>query len=210
LSARAVEASRRAGAAIDGEADRLDRLVREVLDLSRVESGGIRPDLEAIDVGDAVRPVVERLRALLGDRPIAIEVPDDLPPVRADAVLLDGLLTNLLENVARHAPAPAAVRVAAAPAGDRIELAVDDAGPGVPAASLGRLFERFDRLPAAQEGSRRGLGLGLSIVRGFAESMGATVRAEASGLGGLRMVVSLPVAAGPAAEAEAGIPEVRR
>jgi two-component system sensor histidine kinase KdpD len=200
-----VDTARRAGAAIDGEADRLDRLVRAVLDLSRVESGGIRPDLEAIDVADAVGPVVERLRALLGERPIAIEVADDLPPIRADAVLLDGLLTNLLENVARHAPPPAPVRVAAVPAADRIELAVDDGGPGVPAASLGRLFDRFDRLPASREGSRRGLGLGLSIVRGFAESMGATVRAETSELGGLRMVVSLPITSEPAAAAEAGI-----
>ena len=130
--------------------------------------------------------------------------------MRADAVLLDGLLTNLVENVARHAPPPAALEVAAVATGDRIELGIDDAGPGVPAASLGRLFERFDRLPASREGSRRGLGLGLSIVRGFAEAMGATVRAEASPLGGLRIVVSLPIAAGPGAEAEVGTTRARR
>lgn len=205
-----VEGARRAGTAIDAEADRLDRLVREVLDVSRVESGAIRPELEAIDVGDAVRPVLERLRGLLGERRIAVGIADDLPPVRADAVLLDGLLTNIVENVARHAPPPAALEVAAVATGDRIELGIDDAGPGVPAASLGRLFERFDRLPASREGSRRGLGLGLSIVRGFAEAMGATVRAEASPLGGLRIVVSLPIAAGPGAEAEVGTTRARR
>ncbi len=101
--------ARNAGLAIDAEAQRLDRLVREVLDLSRIESGALRPDLEAIDVGDAVRPVVDRLRPLLGDREITIRVADELPPVVADAVLLDGLLANLVENVARHAPAPAAI-----------------------------------------------------------------------------------------------------
>jgi two-component system, OmpR family, sensor histidine kinase KdpD len=187
--------ARNAGAAIDAEAQRLDRLVREVLDLSRVESGALRPDLEAIDAGEAVRSVVDRLRPLLGERAIDVALADDLPPVRADAVLLDGLLTNLVENVARHAPPPAPLRVTAAVDNDRVELTIDDGGPGVPAGSLGRLFERFDRVPASGEGSRRGLGLGLSIVRGFAEVMGASVRAEPSPLGGLRMIVSLPAAA---------------
>jgi two-component system sensor histidine kinase KdpD len=190
-----VATARGAGAAIDAEAQRLDRLVREVLDLSRVESGALRPELEVIDAGEAVRTVVDRLRPLLGDRAIEGVLADDLPPVRADAVLLDGLLTNLVENVARHAPAPAPVRVAAAVDRDRVEVTIDDGGPGVPAGSLDRLFERFDRVPASGEGSRPGLGLGLSIVRGFAEVMGASVRAEASPLGGLRMIVSLPTAA---------------
>jgi len=206
----AVEDARRAGAAIDTEAERLDRLVREVLDLSRIESGGLRPDLEAIDLADAVPPVLDRLRPLLGERPVDVAIADDLPPARADAVLLDGLLTNLVENVARHAPSPAALRIAAIAGQERIELTVDDAGPGVPAASLGRLFNRFDRLPSAREGSRRGLGLGLSIVRGFAEAMGATVRAEASPLGGLRIVVSLPVAAVPVGEPSGALSRARR
>jgi two-component system sensor histidine kinase KdpD len=196
-----VAAARQAGAAIDAEAERLDRLVREVLDLSRIESGGLRPDLEAIDLGDAVGPVVDRLRPLLGDREVAIRIAADLPPVVADAVLLDGLLANLVENVARHAPAPAAVRVEARSEGDRVDLTIEDAGPGVPAGSLARLFERFHRLPTSGEGSRRGLGIGLSIVRGFAEAMGASVRAEASPLGGLRIVVSLEAAASPDGEA---------
>jgi two-component system, OmpR family, sensor histidine kinase KdpD len=194
------DAARRAGATIDAEADRLDRLVREVLDLSRVEAGALRPDLEAIDVADAVRPVVDRLRPLLGRRDVAIEIPDDLPPARADAQLLDGLLSNLVENVARHAPPPAALRIVAVRDRERITLTLDDAGPGVPDGALGRLFERFHRLPAEREGSRRGLGIGLSIVRGFAEAMGASVQAERSPLGGLRIIVSLPVAAALAAE----------
>jgi two-component system sensor histidine kinase KdpD len=193
----AVPAARLAGAAIDAEAERLDRLVREVLDLSRIESGALRPELEALDLGDAVDPVVDRLRPLLGERQISVRIADDLPPVVADAVLLDGLLANLIENVARHAPAPAALRVEARLDGDRIDLAIDDAGPGVAEASRGRLFERFHRVPARGEGSRRGLGIGLSIVRGFAEAMRASVRAESSALGGLRVVVSLEAAAAP-------------
>lgn len=196
-------AARSAGAAIDHEAERLDRLVREVLDYSRVEAGSLRPELVAIDLGDAVQAVVDRLRPVLGARPIEVDVADDLLPAAADAVLLDGLMSNLVENVARHAPPPAVLRIAARFVDGAIELSIDDGGPGVPAASLGRLFERFDRLPEARAGSRRGIGLGLSIVRGFAGAMDASVRAEASPLGGLRMVVRLPVAealatAGPA------------
>jgi two-component system, OmpR family, sensor histidine kinase KdpD len=195
-----LDAARRAGAAIDIEAERLDRLVREVLDLSRVESGALRPDLEAVDVADAVGPVVDRLRPILGDREIAVAIAAGLAPARVDAVLLDGLLGNLIENVARHAPAPAALRISATPDGDRIDLVIDDAGPGVAADALGRLFDRFHRVPGAYEGSRPGLGIGLSIVRGFAEAMGASVRAERSPLGGLRIVVNLPVAAALAVE----------
>src|SRR5207247_10821922 len=82
---------RSTAAAIDVEADRLDRLVREVLDLSRIEAGSLRVDVEPLVLGDAVAAVVDRLRPVLGNRPISLAIPDELPPVRADAVLLDGL-----------------------------------------------------------------------------------------------------------------------
>ena len=188
------ESARATAAAIDAEADRLDRLVREVLDLSRIEAGSLQPDLEPLVLVDGVTPVVDRLRPILGDRPIDIAIPDDLPPVRADAVLLDGLLANLVENVARHTAAPARLRVSAAADGGRVRVAVDDGGEGVPAEELDRLFEKFHRLPPAAEGSRRGLGVGLAIVRGMAEAMGGTANAGASQLGGLRVVVDLPAA----------------
>jgi two-component system sensor histidine kinase KdpD len=197
-------AARMAGSAIDAEAERLDRLVREVLDLSRVEAGALRPESDALDLADVVGPVVDRLRPVLGDRPVSIEVPADLPPVRGDAVLLDGLLANLVENVARHAPAPAplAVRAAPDPSGP-VRLTVEDGGPGVPAAEVGTLFEKFVRGPGATAASRRGLGIGLTIVRGFAEAMGATVSADTSPLGGLRVSVLIP-AASPPRESVAG------
>ena len=193
--------ARATAAAIDAEADRLDRLVREVLDLSRIEAGSLRPELEPLVLADAVGPVVERLRFILGDRPITISIPDELPPIRADAVLLDGLVTNLVENVARHTSPPAPLEISATEDRGRVRLAVDDGGPGVSAAERDRLFEKFHRLPAAVEGSRRGLGLGLAIVRGMTEAMGGTVGAEQSSLGGLRIEVDLPTAAAVPAEA---------
>ncbi|HEY8989793.1 MAG TPA: ATP-binding protein, partial [Candidatus Limnocylindrales bacterium] len=156
---------------------------------------------EPLVLADAVGPVVERLRLILGDRPITISIPDELPPIRADAVLLDGLVTNLVENVARHTPPPAPLEISATEDRGRVRLAVDDGGPGVSAAERDRLFEKFHRLPAAVEGSRRGLGLGLAIVRGMTEAMGGTVGAEQSSLGGLRIEVDLPTAAAVPAEA---------
>jgi len=188
------ESARSTAAAIDVEADRLDRLVREVLDLSRIEAGSLQPDLEPLVLVDAVTPVVDRLRPILGDRPIDIAIPDDLPPVRADAVFLDALLANLVENVARHTTEPARLRISAAADAGRVRLAIDDGGLGVPAGERDRLFEKFHRLPPPTEGSRRGLGVGLAIVRGMAEAMGGTANAEASELGGLRVEVDLPAA----------------
>jgi two-component system sensor histidine kinase KdpD len=194
-------AARSAGAAIDLEAQRLDRLVREVLDLSRIEAGALQPNLEALDLRDVVEPAVDRLRPALGDRQVTIEMPDDLPPVRGDAVLLDTIIGNLVENAGRYAPAPAALSISAAAADGRIRLLVDDAGPGVPAQSLAGLFDKFYRVERTGAGSRRGLGIGLAVVRGLAEAMGGGVEATASSLGGLRVTVELPVAAAPPVEA---------
>jgi two-component system sensor histidine kinase KdpD len=190
--------TRAAAAAIDLETQRLDRIVRGVLDLSRIEAGELRPDLEALDLRDVIEPVVDRLRPLLGERPVRIDVPDDLPPVRADAVLVDGLLANLLENAARYAPPPAAVVVSARRVDGTVEVAIEDAGPGVPAASIGRLFDKFHRVQQPGDGSRPGLGIGLAVVRGMVEAMGGTVIADTSPLGGLRVVVHLPAATVPA------------
>jgi two-component system sensor histidine kinase KdpD len=187
--------ARATAAAIDAEADRLDRLVREVLDLSRIEAGSLRPELEPLVLADAVGPVVERLRPILGERQITISIPDELSPVQADAVLLDGLVSNLVENVARHAPEPAPLQISAREDAGRIRLAIDDGGAGVPEAEREHLFDKFYRAPSAAAGSRRGLGVGLAIVRGMAEAMGGTVTAGQSRLGGLRIEVDLPAAA---------------
>jgi two-component system, OmpR family, sensor histidine kinase KdpD len=192
--------ARATAAAIDAEADRLDRLVREVLDLSRIEAGSLRVDVEPLVLGDAVAAVVDRLRPLLGDRPISVSIADELRPVRADAVLLDGLLTNLIENVGRHAPPPAPLSVTAEEDGDRVRLIVDDGGPGLAPAARDRLFSKFQPLPSSNQGSRPGLGLGLAIVRGMAEAMGGSVIANESPLGGLRIVVELPGGAAPVEE----------
>jgi two-component system sensor histidine kinase KdpD len=189
------EGRRTAVAVIDAEAARLDRLVRGILDLGRIDSGTLRPELEPHDLDALVRPVVERARPSLGDRPVTVAVADGLPPVLVDDVLFDAVLTNLLENVAAHAPEPAPVRISAtAVTPDRVRIVVEDGGPGVPDAELGRLFDRFYRVPGASQGARRGLGIGLSVVRGLLESMGGAASAERSSLGGLAIALDLATA----------------
>ena len=184
---RSPGARRPRGAAalvIDAEATRLDRLVGGVLDLSRIASGAIHPDLEPHELWAVVEPVVDRMRPSLGARPITISIPDSLPAVLADAVLLDLVVTNLLDNVVAHTPDDAAITISAASAptsGDEatVTLTIEDGGPGVSTEQLSSLFERFKRATSRPEGSRRGLGIGLSVVRGLVECDGRPGRGGA-------------------------------
>jgi K+-sensing histidine kinase KdpD len=185
---------RAAASSIDAEAQRLSRLVRNMLDLSRIEGGALHPSLELYDLADLVDPVVERLAPVLAPALVEVSIAGDLPPVRVDAIFVDQILTNLLENAARYA-AGKRIRVAAeCPSDGRVELTVEDAGPGVPAPALAHLFERFYRGPR-RLGSRSegGSGIGLTVVRGLAEAMGGSAEARASQLGGLAVAVRLPV-----------------
>ncbi len=190
---------RAAAAAIDDEAQRLNRLVGNLIDMSRIEGRDLAPDLEAIPFGDVVVSLVERLRPLLGNRPVRLVVPDDLPPVRADATLLDQVFTNLLENVARHTPPGTSLRIeASATAGSDVLVVIEDDGPGVPLQALPRLFERFYRAAPPPKHGRASSGLGLAVVRGFVEAMGGRVLASRGNAGGLRISLFFATHAGPA------------
>jgi len=191
---------------IEAETQRLDRLVGGLLDLSRIQAGSIRPNLEALDVEGVVRPVLERLAPLLGRREVTVDVPANLPPLAGDAVFVDQCLANLVENVARHTPPTAAVSIRArlADAGGSppmIEIDVDDSGPGVDAEVARHLFDRFYRAGAAA-GSDGGMGIGLTIVRGLTEAMGGTVEARRGPRGGLAVHLRLPAMPPPADEAD--------
>ena len=120
-------------------------------------------------------------------------------PVLVDPVLLDGALSNVLENAAKYVPGDAVVRVTthALPDEPYVRLTVDDAGPGVPDAALDRVFEKFYRAPGTPGGSRSGTGVGLAVVRGLLEATGGRVRARRSELGGLAIDLDLPRASVP-------------
>jgi two-component system sensor histidine kinase KdpD len=197
------EADRLASAeAIDREAEHLNRLVTNLLDLSRVESGALRAELEAVDVADVLKPMLLRFRARLGERLLDLDLPDDLPPARADAVFLDQVVSNLLENEVKFVTAGGRIRVRTAAQNGFVRLSVDDSGPGVPVDALHRLFDKFYRTDTAGGSARPGTGIGLAVVRGLAEAMGGSVQARASDLGGLGIDVDLPAAVSPGAPDE--------
>lgn len=202
------EEARASAAAIDREVQRLNRIVANLLDLSRIEGGALRARREALEVDEAVERAVRQVRSRLGRRDLVVDVPPDLA-VDADPVLLDEALVNLLENEASHTPDGTRIEVsAAATDGGRLRLTVEDAGPGVPTEALPHLFEKFFQvregaLPADRGGARpggigsrrrQGTGIGLAVVRGMAEALGGTASARIGRLGGLAVDLDLPLA----------------
>jgi two-component system sensor histidine kinase KdpD len=195
--------------AIDRQAVHLDRLVTNLLDMTRIEAGELQPQLRPVLLDDAVADTIDRLATSLAGREVQVDVPQDLPPVLVDDVYLDAILSNLLDNAVKHSPEGTQIRVnacrspaqptAASDAGRSdeapVRLVIEDAGPGVPDEALGRIFEKFYRVGPAIGGSRRGSGIGLAIVRGLTESMGGSVTARRSALGGLAVVLDLPATA---------------
>ena len=182
---------------IDAEADRLANLVSGLLDMSRITGGALETRPETMPVDEVVMPALERARAALGRRPIQLEIPDDLPPVFVDPVLVSQVLDNLLENVARHTPDDAEVGISAAADAEAVTVRVEDGGPGVPPEAMPHIFDKFYRVPARRESARQGTGLGLALVKGMAEAMGGSAAGSRSELGGLAVDLRLPIAAAP-------------
>ncbi|QCD58721.1 sensor histidine kinase [Streptomyces hawaiiensis] len=186
---------------IEEGADRLDHLVGNLLDMSRLQTGTVTPLFREIDL-DEVVPMA------LGGVPegsAGLDVPETLPMVAVDPGLLERAMANLVENAVKYSPPGAPVMVAASALADRVEVRVVDRGPGVPDEAKERIFEPFQRHGDAPRGA--GVGLGLAVARGFAEAMGGTLNAEDTPGGGLTMVLTLRVAGTrpelhPAAEPE--------
>ncbi len=177
---------------IDREAERLNQLVTNLLDMSRIEAGDLRARLEPFAVEDIVETTLSRMGTALAEHPVTLVSPADLPPVAVDPVFIDQVLTNLLENAVRHTPPGTAIRVVAQETGSgTVLLTVEDAGPGVPPEALASLFDKFSRLSPARQGARRGFGLGLAVVRGLVEAMGGRVGARLGDLGGLAVDIEL-------------------
>ena len=176
---------------IDSEAERMNRLVRNLLDLSRIEGGALRPELEPHDLDDLVNRVVHRAHT---DKTIDVALPADLPPLVVDDTYLDEVLTNLVENAVRYGGSVIRIRARRLPDGDApaVEVTVEDDGPGVPDADIGRLFDKFYRVRGPRQGSRPGMGIGLTVAQGLARAMGGDVTADRSELGGLAFRVRLP------------------
>jgi two-component system sensor histidine kinase KdpD len=180
---------------IDRDAAWLDRLVTNLLDMSRVEAGELRPDLQIHDLEGILRGVVDRGSDDLRAAHLEVRLSADLPPVLVDEVLLSQVLVNVLDNAVKYAGPDTSIRVTAGrdEAGN-VRVTVEDSGRGVPDEALGRLFEKFYRVPKSSQSSRRGTGIGLAVVRGLIEAMGGTVTASRSTMGGLAITMTLPAA----------------
>ncbi len=186
------EEQREAFEAIDSEAERMGRLVRNLLDLSRIEAGALRPELEARGLAELATDCAARVNAQ--GKSISVEVPASTPLVLVDEVYITQALTNLLENAVRYGGNSIQVSAGASPDGRSVELRVEDDGEGVPSGSLDRLFDKFYQVSRSAGPGRRGMGIGLTVVAGLVGAMGGSVRAEQGRLGGLAIVVSLPAA----------------
>ncbi|GAU69558.1 putative two-component histidine kinase [Streptomyces sp. NBRC 110611] len=177
-------------AGIEAGADRLDHLVGNLLDMSRLQTGTVTPLIREIDL-DEVVPMA------LGGVPegsVSLDIPEELPIVAVDPGLLERSVANLVENAVKYSPDGEPVLVAASALGDRVEVRIADRGPGVPDSAKGRIFEPFQRYGDAPRGA--GVGLGLAVARGFAEAMGGTLAAEDTPGGGMTMVLTLRAAPG--------------
>jgi len=187
---------RETAAALHEEARRLGTMVANLLDMARIESGAVRlnQQWQALEetVGSALRP----LRQALGARSIRTRIPADLPLLRFDAVLLERVLANLLENAAKYTPPHATITIAARVREDWVDVSVSDDGPGLPAGREEALFEKFAR--GQQESALPGVGLGLAICRAIVEAHGGKIVAGAAPEGGAMVTFSLPRGTPPA------------
>jgi two-component system sensor histidine kinase KdpD len=159
------------------EAERLDRFVSNLLDMTRLDAGAIAPKREAVDAGDLVSTALRRAMPLLKDKVVVPSVPPGLPPLSLDFVLAEQVLFNLLDNAAKYSPTGGRIEVEARLVGGAVEIVVRDEGPGIPAEALDRLFHKFYRADAGDR-QRAGTGLGLAIAKGFVEALGGTIAAR--------------------------------
>ncbi|MHB8463581.1 MAG: sensor histidine kinase [Acidimicrobiales bacterium] len=173
---------------VSDEAKRLDRIVENILSLSRIEAGALQPDRQAVALDELVADRVSKLQRLFEGRSVAVEVGPDLPFVDADYSQLDQVVSNLLENAARHAPPGSTIRVAASPAGPMMEVRVSDEGAGIAPADRAEVFEPFRR----GQGSASS-GVGLAICKAVIEAHGGTICVEARADVGATILFTVPL-----------------
>ncbi|WP_305790260.1 sensor histidine kinase [Symbioplanes lichenis] len=180
-------------ATADESLDRLIRLVTNLLDMSRLQAGAL--GVAAADIG--AEEIVPRVLDDLGPagRTVRVQVPEDLPALRADPGLLERVLVNLAANALRHSPPDRPPMISASALGDTVEFRVADQGPGIPGDRWDDVFLPFQRL--GDRDNHTGVGLGLALARGLTEAMGGTLTPDHTPGGGLTMIVSLPTAARP-------------
>ena len=162
---------------LQDEAERLNRFVSNLLDMTRIESGAIELKLELIDAAEIVGAALQRAGNVLAGHRVEVAIEPELPMLRLDAVLFEQVLFNLLDNAAKYSPAGSRIDIRATRDGELVEIEVVDEGPGIPPADFERIFDKFYRVHA-QDRRRAGTGLGLAICRGFVEALGGWIVAR--------------------------------
>jgi two-component system, OmpR family, sensor histidine kinase KdpD len=174
------------------EATQMTQVIANVLDMTRLESGRVTLHEEWTSIEEVAASALRRAQARLADRPVLLDIDRNVPLVRADPVLLEQLLVNLLDNAARHTPPGTNVTLGAHRGYDEVEVTVSDDGPGFPHdIDPDKLFEKFQR--GRTEGAQGGVGLGLTICRAIARAHGGEIRAERIPAGGALFVLTFPI-----------------
>jgi two-component system sensor histidine kinase KdpD len=181
---------------IQSEAARLERLVANLLDMTRVESGSLRLQRDWVPVEEMVGSALTRLERVLKGRPVEVSIAAGLPLLSADPILMEQVLVNLIENAAKYTPAGSRIDVDARSEGDRVVIEVRDRGPGIRAGDERRVFEKFYR---GADTAVAGAGLGLAICKGIVDAHGGTIEVENRTGGGatFRVMLHVPADAPP-------------
>jgi two-component system sensor histidine kinase KdpD len=173
------------------EAERLNRFVGNLLDMTRLEAGAVKLKLEESDCQDLIGCALAALDHRLGDRAVEVKLPPDLPPVAMDLGLMTQVLVNLLDNAMKYSPPDSPIAISARVDDGWLAIDLADQGAGVPDQDLKRIFDKFYRIPVPEGAG--GTGLGLSICKGVVEAHSGRIRAENHAGGGLRITIRLPL-----------------
>ncbi len=175
------------------ESQRLSRLVDNLLEMTRLESGALALNRQWQVLEEIVGSALSRVRGMLGDRSVQTQIASDFPLVKLDGVLFEQVLINLLENAARYTPADSRIEISANASPHQVEICVADNGPGLPVGQESKVFEKFFRGHSSAPDSRRGVGLGLAICQGIVQAHGGSIRAQNRPTGGAEFVITLPL-----------------
>lgn len=175
------------------ETERLERLVANLLDLTRIRSGALSPERVVVSLDEILEDVLAGLRSTLADRPLSISVRPDVPPLDVDPIQVGQVLRNVVENATKFAPARSEIKVTASRWHGSVEVRVSDRGPGIEPESRDKVFDEFYR---AGDGRAAGTGLGLAVARALVRANGGEIWIEGAPGGGATVAIRLPAAAG--------------